>query len=66
MKDWIRRALRTGLQTAVAYFATTVATVDWTNESVAKSALLGIAVTAIAMGLSAGMNYYDGKDKTEE
>lgn len=53
MKTYIRRALRTFLQTAIGYISVNLATVDIT----AKSAITGLAVSAIAAGLAAVMNY---------
>lgn len=53
MKTYIKRALRTFLQTAIGYISVNLATVDIT----AKSAITGLAVSAIAAGLAAVMNY---------
>lgn len=55
-RESVYRALRTGLQTAIAYIATAIASVDFTDLSASKSALIGITVTGIAMAISAVMN----------
>ncbi len=52
MKIWLKRALRTFLQTAVGYIAVNVVTVDFS----VKSAVVGFAVAATAAGLAAVMN----------
>lgn len=57
MKNWLRRALRTALQTAVGYIAVAVPAVDWNaDKAVLKSVLTGIGVSAVAAGLAAAMN----------
>ncbi|MGN1480299.1 hypothetical protein [Porcipelethomonas sp.] len=53
MKTWIKRSLRTFVQTAVGYIAVNIAATDLT----VKSAVLGLAVSAVAAGLAAVMNY---------
>ncbi len=50
------RALRTFLQTAVGYIAVNIAVVDFSNTSVAKTAVVGLCVSAAAAGLAAVMN----------
>lgn len=55
-REPIKRALRTFIQTAVAYILTAVATIDFTDADTAKTALIGLAISAIAAGLSAVMN----------
>lgn len=63
MKDWIKRALRTFVQSAVAYFCTAIVAVDWSAEKqVLKTTIIGIVMSAIAGGISAAMNYLDNKD----
>lgn len=52
MKIWLKRAVRTFFQTAVGYIAVNVVTVDFT----VKSAVIGLAVSAVAAGLAAVMN----------
>jgi hypothetical protein len=57
MKNWLRRALRTALQTAVGYVAVAVPAVDWNaDKAVLKSVLTGIGVSAVSAGLAAAMN----------
>jgi len=56
MKTWVKRALRTFIQTAVGYLAVNVATVDFSNTSAAKTAAIGLAVSATAAGFAAVMN----------
>ena len=55
-KTWIKRALRTFLQTAVGYIAVNIAVVDFSNTSAAKTAVVGLCVSAAAAGLAAVMN----------
>ena len=47
MKTWAKRSLRTFLQTAVGYIAVNIAATDLT----VKSAVLGLAVSAISAGM---------------
>ena len=56
MKTWIKRALRTFIQTAAGYIAVNIAAVDFTDTSVTKTAVVGLAVSATAAGLAAVMN----------
>jgi len=57
MKNWLRRALRTALQTAVGYLAVAVPNIDWSTEkSALKTTLIGIGVSAVSAGLAAAMN----------
>ncbi len=51
-KTYVKRALRTFLQTAVGYIAVNIATTDLS----VKSAVLGLAVSAISAGVAAVMN----------
>lgn len=61
MKNWLRRALRTALQTAVGYIAVAVPAVDWgADKAVLKSVLTGIGVSAVSAGLAAAMNLEEG------
>lgn len=56
-KETWRRALRTLLQTAVAYLAANLCVVDFTAEGeVLTSALVGLVVSALAAGIAAVMN----------
>lgn len=56
-KPYVKRALRTFLQTAVGYIAVNIAAIDLT----VKSAVLGLAVSAVSAGLAAVMNLKEGK-----
>ena len=56
-KETAKRMLRTFLQAAVGYIFANIAFVDLTSgKEVAKSALIGLCVSAVAAGLSAVMN----------
>lgn len=52
MKLWIKRALRTFAQTALGYIAVNIAATDIS----VRSAVTGLAVSAVAAGLAAVMN----------
>ncbi len=57
-KPWVRRTVRTFVQTAVGYIAVNLAAIDFTAEkSVLRTALLGLAVSAVSAGVAAAMNY---------
>ena len=56
MKTWIKRALRTFIQTAAGYIAVNIAAVDFTDTSIIKTAVIGLCVSATAAGLAAVMN----------
>ena len=56
-KPYVKRALRTFLQTAVGHIAVNIAAIDLT----VKSAVLGLAVSAVSAGLAAVMNLKEGK-----
>ena len=51
-KTYVKRALRTFVQTAVGYIAVNIAATDLT----VKSAVLGLAVSAVFAGVAAVMN----------
>ena len=51
-KTYVKRALRTFLQTAVGYIAVNIAATDLT----VKSAVIGLAVSAVSAGAAAVMN----------
>lgn len=56
-KETWRRALRTLIQTAIAYIAANLCVVDFTAEGeVLTSALVGLGVSALAAGIAAVMN----------
>lgn len=52
MKIWVKRAVRTFIQTAVSYIAVNVVTVDFS----VKSAVVGFVVSTAAAGMAAVMN----------
>lgn len=56
MKTWIKRALRTFIQTAAGYIAVNIAAVDFTDTSVTKTAIMGLFISAVASGIAAVMN----------
>lgn len=57
MKNWMKRALRTALQTAIGYICAALPAVDWTQDKAAiRAALVGIGVTAVSAGIAAVMN----------
>lgn len=63
MKIWMKRALRTALQSAVGYLAVAVPNVDWSAEkAVLKTTLIGIGISAVSAGLAAAMNITDEVD----
>lgn len=51
-KTCVKRAVRTFIQTAVGYVAVNIAATDLS----VKSAVLGLAVSAVAAGIAAVMN----------
>ena len=56
-KDCIERVLKTFIQSALAYITVNLALVDFSDDGEAvKSALTGLAVAALAAGISAVMN----------
>lgn len=56
-KETFKRVMRTFLQAAVAYIVANLALVDFSSgKDVAKSALIGLAVSAGAAGMAAVMN----------
>lgn len=64
MKEWARRAIRTFVQSALGYLIVAVPAVDFAAEnSVIKSALIGIGVSAVAAGIAAVMNIGEGGEK---
>ena len=62
MKNWVKRAVRTFVQSAVGYVCSAIVVVDWSaDRAVLKAALIGVFTSAIAAGISAVMNYLDDK-----
>lgn len=56
-RETARRAARTFIQAFVSYIAVNVVVIDFSaDESVIKSALIGLGVSALAAGISAAMN----------
>lgn len=56
-KETAKRAGRTFIQTACGYVAVNIAVVDFSGgKDVVKSALYGLAVSAVAAGIAAVMN----------
>lgn len=56
-KTTLYKALRTFLQSALAYVAINITLIDFTNEeNIVKSALIGLATSAVASGIAAVMN----------
>ena len=64
MSNWIKRAARTFVQTAMGYISVNIVAVDWSaDRSVVKTAVIGIGISAVAAGLSAVMNYFDDEKR---
>jgi len=64
-KEWVKRALRTFLQSAIGYAAVALPSVSFTDTGdTLKFALLGVGVSAVAAGLAAVMNIIDERKKT--
>lgn len=56
-KETLKRALRTFIQAAIAYIAVNIPVIDFSNgKEVAKSTLIGLAVSAVSAGVAAVMN----------
>mgnify|MGYP007101849300 CR=1 FL=1 len=56
-QNTVKRAARTFLQAVLAYIAVHLAVVDFTSgKETLKSALIGLAVSAVASGIAAAMN----------
>ena len=67
MKNWIKRAVRTFIQTAIGYISVNVVAVDWTaDRSVVKAAIIGVGVSAVAAGLAAVINFIEDENKKFE
>lgn len=61
--ETLKRAGRTFIQSAAAYVAVNLVAVDFTGEKeLVKSALCGLAVSAVAAGISAVMNLNKNKE----
>jgi hypothetical protein len=62
MSNWAKRALRTFVQSAVGYIAVAVPNIDFSSASAAKTAIIGLGVSALAAGLAAIMNIRDAEE----
>lgn len=60
MKETIRRALRTFVQTAIGYIVTNIAILSdpetLQNTDIFKTTIIGLIISAISAGLAAVMN----------
>lgn len=65
-KETLRRAIRTFLQAVVAYIIANITIVDFSEKSIAKSALIGLITSALAAGISAVMNLEQTTTESEE
>jgi len=60
MKNWIKRAIRTFIQSAAGYLVVALPAIDWHEEStVLRGTLIGLGVSAVSAGIAAVMNYLD-------
>ena len=67
MKNWIKRAVRTFIQSALGYVCVAVPAINFTGDvSTIKTALVGAGVSALAAGLSAVINILDEYNKGGE
>ena len=65
-KNTIKRAGRTFIQAAVSYIGVNLIVIDFTTGKEAlKSALIGLAVSSVAAGISAVMNLERNGEKNE-
>lgn len=66
-KETLKRVIRTFLQAALAYIVANWALVDFSSgKDVAKSALIGLVVSAVAAGLAAIMNLQSPAEPPEQ
>lgn len=66
-KETFKRVMRTFLQAAVAYIVANLTLVDFSSgKDVAKSALIGLVVSAGAAGMAAVMNLQSPAKAEEE
>lgn len=64
-KETLKRASRTFIQAALAYFSVNLAYVSFTDDKVTvQNAIVGLVVSAVASGVAAVMNLeeVDGND----
>lgn len=67
MTNWIKRAVRTFIQTAIGYISVNIIAVDWTaDKSVVKTAIIGVSISAVAAGLAAVINFIEDENKKFE
>ena len=60
-KETLVRAMRTFLQAALSYMLVNLAAADFTtDQSTAKTVLLGLLISSVAAGLAAVMNLEKG------
>lgn len=56
-KETIRRALRTFIQSAVAYLTVNMVCINFTDDKAdVKSAVIGLLISTVAAGISGAMN----------
>lgn len=62
MKDWHKRAIRTFGQSAIGYIVVGIPSLNYYDDmSAMKTAIIGLAISAVATGISAVMNILDEK-----
>lgn len=67
MTNWLKRAVRTFVQTAIGYISVNIVAVDWSaDRSVIKTAIIGVGVSAVAAGLAAVINFIEDENKKFE
>lgn len=60
MKNWVKRAIRTFIESALGYVAVALPSISFSEDvSAVKSALVGLGVSAFAAGIAAVLNYAD-------
>lgn len=66
-KETAKRMLKTFVQTAAGYIIVNIAGVDFTGDrDVVKTALIGLALSAVSAGLAAIMNLQSPAEAEEE
>lgn len=64
MKNWVKRAIRTFVQSAIGYVAVAIPAIDFTaDNSALKTSLIGLGVSAVSAGIAAIMNYIDDTEE---
>lgn len=65
-KETLRRAARTFIQAAVSYIAVNLVIVNFgESKEVIKSAIIGLAVSALSAGVAAVMNLQKEENESE-